>query len=315
MNTQLTSVAIPALSGTGTGECPLVLGECVQGRLENGPDFLITLPIHLCSRAEFTIDPALEQVVVTPPDRLKARAAVSRYLAESGLPSGGRLHIETPVRPSLGFGTSTADITASLRAAAAAWERTLEPDEISRRAVAIEPSDGSMYPGSVAYALRLGQVLERFGPLPPLVALVVVTGDGVDTLAFDQQREHFRYSPEEHQQLETAWGLVRQACQQRSLALLGRATTLSARLHQRLLPNAWLQELERCAPEVGAAGVSVAHSGSLASMLLDPSAADFPQVRERARRELERIAPGGWIEVSGCPQPEAEQAAVLEASP
>jgi len=36
---------------SGVGRCPLVLGECVQGRLEDGLHFLITSPIELFSSA------------------------------------------------------------------------------------------------------------------------------------------------------------------------------------------------------------------------------------------------------------------------
>src|SRR6185503_1409775 len=89
--------ALDRASVVGMGSCPLTLGECVQGRLPNGRFFLITSPIGLCSRAEYTIDLTLGEVVVEPLGMTKSLTAVKSYLAEEGLPATGRLSIETPL--------------------------------------------------------------------------------------------------------------------------------------------------------------------------------------------------------------------------
>ncbi len=285
----------------GEGACPLVLGECVQGQLADGTHFLITLPIDVCSHAEFEVDASCTQTFVEPASCAKALLASQRYLEQQGLPQGGHLRLHTPVRPGLGFGTSTADIAAGLRATAAAWGRQISPDEISRLCIAIEPTDGSMYEGSVAYAHREGRVLERFGRLPDFVALVVVDGDSVDTVAFDERRRHFHYHPSEQEDLHRAWQLVRDAARRQDLRLMAQATQLSAGINQRLLPNPWFAELSELGRELGACGVTVAHSGSLAALLLDPSATDFEHSRQQLRTRLEHLAPGGWIEVRRAP--------------
>src|SRR5262245_50992848 len=137
-------------SGTGApaagwGCCPLVLGECVQGRFRGGLHFLITAPLNLFSWARFEPRPDIAYISFDPAECTKSRTAVELFLDGEMLPPGGILSIETPLEPAHGFGTSTADICASIRAAAAAWGRTVAPEALSRIAASIEPTDGSMY--------------------------------------------------------------------------------------------------------------------------------------------------------------------------
>src|SRR4029077_359383 len=161
----------------GMGQCPLVLGECIQGQTSERRHFLITSPIGLFSWAEFirSCDDD-DSLTVEPAFCWKARTAVAEYLAQQGLPQAGTLRIATPIGSGQGFGTSTADITASLRAAAAAWNREISSETIARIAIGIEPSDGSMYPGCVAFAHREGVLIEDLGSLPSFESLVICTG-------------------------------------------------------------------------------------------------------------------------------------------
>ncbi|MEM7350415.1 MAG: hypothetical protein AAF657_06385, partial [Acidobacteriota bacterium] len=218
---------LPGLS-SATEQCPLVLGECVQGRLAGGPHFLITVPIDRNSRSTFTPEPESDRVEPRPADCSKGRRAVELYLEEEGLPKGGLLEVEQPLPTGLGFGTSTADIVASLRAAAAAWSRTISPERISRIATTLEPTDGSMYSGCVAYAHRRGKLLERFGPIPPFKALALVNGHAVETVNFDLTRRHFRYSQSDQQRLREAWEMVRAAIRRGRIGPMARAGTISA---------------------------------------------------------------------------------------
>jgi L-threonine kinase len=283
---------------SGVGVCPLVLGECVQGHLRGGPHFLITAPLPLESRAEFVADLSLGQVVTEPARCTKSRAAVERYFESQGLPVSGRLRVHTGAQSSVGFGTSTADITASLRAAAAAWGRTLSPAAISQIAIDIEPTDGSMYPGSVAYAHREGRLLESFGPLPRFRALVVLCGEDVDTVAFDAQRAHFRYSAEAEQRLLTAWRMVREAIRSADVRLMAQAGMISAEINQELLPKPLFAEIRGVVESLGAAGLLAAHSGSLLGVVLDPDAADCLERRDRIARFLEDLGLTSWQEIA-----------------
>ncbi|MFL6197935.1 MAG: hypothetical protein ACJ76J_02055 [Thermoanaerobaculia bacterium] len=284
--------------GLGTGSCPLVLGECVQGKVGDGPHFLITAPITLESRAEFIADLSRDGIAVEPAHCVKSLQAVRRYIADQQLPLRGLLRVHTGMQSSLGFGTSTADIVASIRAAAAAWHRRVSPETISRIASSIEPTDGSMYAGSVAYAHREGRLLEAFGPLPRFHAIVVLCGDGVDTVAFDKYRLQFRYSAEAERKLRTAWRMVRESSRTVNVRILGQAGMISAEINQALLPKPLFEELRNAVELLGADGLLVAHSGSLLGILLDPGRPDFPQIRERVLRFMEDLKVTAWHEVA-----------------
>jgi L-threonine kinase len=287
-----------AAPGIGAGSCPLVLGECVQGRIGDGPHFLITSPVSLLSLAEFIADTSMGRVVVEPAHYVKSLAGVLQYLGEEALPLSGMLRVHSGARTSLGFGTSTADIAASLRAAAAAWRRRISPSRISRIASRIEPSDGSMYSGSVAYAHREGRLLERFGLLPRFRAVAVICDDGVDTVEFDRHRVHFRYSDHDQKKLRMAWDMVREAERSGSVQLLAEAGTISAGINQELLPKSLFDEFQRDAGPLGAEGLFVAHSGSLLAFILDPSRPDHEARYERVLRYVTDLAFPGWMELA-----------------
>jgi L-threonine kinase len=290
--------ALDNLSRLGMGCCPLVLGECVQGRSGDGRHFLITSPIGLFSWAEFAQDRTLGRLLAEPADRTKSLRAVARYLVEQDLPLSGVLRITTPLAPGQGFGTSTADIAAALRAVAASWGRTIEPEEIARIAIGIEPSDGSMYPGCVAFAHREGLLLESLGSLPPFEALVACTGGIVDTLAFDERRRDFRYSAGDERELLRAWDMMRHANSHRDVPLMARATTISATINEQLLPKPFFSELLRFVELSGIDGLMAAHSGTALALVLDPARPGCQERFAEARAFLSSLGLPAWFHIS-----------------
>jgi|HubBroStandDraft_3_1064219.scaffolds.fasta_scaffold31582_2 uncharacterized protein involved in propanediol utilization len=292
------TAAAGGVTTLGLGHCPLVLGECVQGRLRDRGHFLITAPVNTFSWAEFAPDPALGRVVVDPPERTKSLAAVTRFLSAAGRPASGALKVFTPVRPGLGFGTSTADITASIRAAAAAWGEVAAPEVISAIATTLEPTDGSMYPGSVAFDHRRGLLLERLGPLPLFYALVVCAGSEVDTVAYDACRKDYLYSPDDERELRLAWDMVRHAARTQDLSVLASACTLSARINEQLLPKPYFHEMYEFMELTGLEGLIVGHSGALLAFLLDPSCPGFFEKLDQTRKFASDLCTGGWLEIS-----------------
>jgi uncharacterized protein involved in propanediol utilization len=282
----------------GIGSCPLVLGECVQGRLPNGRHFLITSPVGLFSWAEFRTDPDGGPLRVDPPDRCKSLAAVRAYLGAHDLPESGALRINTPLEPGRGFGTSTADIAASLRAVAAARHRTIAPETIARLAIAIEPSDGSMYHGCVAFAHRDGLLLERFGPLPQFHAVVACADGIVDTVAFDGVRVGFRYTPHDQRALLLAWDMMRHAVAHQDVALMARASTVSAMINEQLLPKPMFAEMRQFQELAGIEGLMAAHSGTALALILDPARPRYHERLACAREFVADLRPPVALEIS-----------------
>lgn len=281
----------------GMGSCPLTLGECVQGRLPDGRFFLITSPIGLSSRAEFTIDLALGDVVVVPAGLNKSLGAVKRYLEEEGLPASGVLSIDTPIGYGQGFGTSTGDITASLRAAAAAWGRSITPARVARIAIDIEPTDGSMYPGCVAFAHREGVLLEPLGTLPRFEAIVTLPGGIVDTAAFDEYRRDYFYGPRDQEDLLTAWRMVRHANRTGDVGVMAAAATMSTRINEVLLPKLLFREMLEFAEVSGIEGLMAAHSGTALAFVFDPARPGYLNRLMAARAFVESLDLPGWFQV------------------
>ncbi|WP_412538015.1 hypothetical protein R8Z50_19355 [Longispora sp. K20-0274] len=276
---------------TGTGTAPCHHGELLQGVFADATGHrhraLVTLPMAAPrTRAAFTRRPDAADIVVHPPDRAKARAAAALTLAACAPhgPGGGRLVLRGAVPVGLGMGSSSSDVIATIRAVAASCGRVLPAGTVARLAVRAEgASDPLMLAGGpVLFAQREGRVLEALGArLPPALVVGCLTGGGepVDTLALPDVgcgaadlAEYARLRAD-----------LRHAVTAVDAGLLGRVATASARLNQRVLPRPELAVLLRIAARLDALGVQVAHSGSVAGLLFDPTR---PDLVRRCRRAL-----------------------------
>ena len=127
---------------------------------------------------------------------------------------------------------------------------------------------------------------------------------GVETLTLPP----IAYAPWEIETFRGLVGLLRRAVEQRDPRLLGRVATASTVITQRHRPKRLMPELLQLAEDAGAAGVQVAHSGTVAGLLFDP-ADDAEGRMERARAELRRLGlDDTWeftTELEGSPAPAA----------
>jgi len=276
--------ASPAYSAVRVA-LPGTCGELVQGTLDGEP-CLISCPIDSYSIAEVRLQPWGGWTV--PEHAPKTHAALQAGLAYLGrMASGGYVRLQTELPRGRGYGSSTADIGATLYALGQAAGQELVPSEVARLAVHVEPSDSSLFPGLALWDHRYGHVYEDLGAPPALMVVVLDPGGVVDTLAFNQldHREVLRQLAPQHR---LAFTLLREGLQQGNLEALGVAATLSARAHQAILANPLLEPTLSLARDVRALGVCRAHSGTLLGLLLDPKDADVPAITTRAAR---RFAP------------------------
>ncbi|GAB7104239.1 L-threonine kinase BluE [Streptomyces phaeofaciens JCM 4814] len=270
----------PPAAPRGTGTAPVHHGELLQGMF-TGPGGvpvrgLVTLPCPLfTTRAVFTPS-AVGGVSVSPPWKRKAARAAG--LALGGLAAGGRLELTGEVPPGRGFGSSTSDVLAAVRAVRDALGAPLTAREAARLAVRAETaSDALMFEDTtVLFAQREGTVLEDFGHrLPPLRVLGFGTRPGtlgVDTLALPPPD----YDATELARFERLRARLREALRTGDAALVGAVATESALLNQRRLPVPALGTLLGVARSCGALGLQVAHSGDLAGLLLAPGTGTGP---------------------------------------
>lgn len=268
----------------GHGRCCGSFGELLQGALPGeDQDFLVTLPIRRWSRATFRASSGTcGDVRVLPPEKAKAREAARRTLAMCGLPRAGWLTVTSELPEGKGLASSTADMVAAVRAVCAAHGWTVRPPAIERLLRGIEPADGVMYAGVVAYHHRQVRLRRWLGALPNLAILAVDEGGAVDTLAFNRLPR--RFAPEDKEEYSALLSRMERALSAGDLAEVGRISTRSAELHQRWLPKRRLADVLAISDEIGGLGVGVAHSGTCLGVLVDGADEQHRRRVERGRR-------------------------------
>ncbi|HST58131.1 MAG TPA: hypothetical protein VLK84_05580, partial [Longimicrobium sp.] len=136
---------------------------------------------------------------------------------------------------------------------------------------------------AVLFAQRRGTLmLDLGGPLPRVRVLGFNTeGErGVATLSLPP----IPYSSWEVESYRVILGLLRRAVEQRDPALLGHVATASTRLNQRHRPKRLMPELLTMMREVGALGIQVAHSGTVAGLLFEPGSDSVGRIAEARER-------------------------------
>jgi len=296
------------LLGSATVRAPGHCGELVQGML--GDDyFLVTCPIDFFARVKVELYQGCP-AVNAPEDCPKAAAAVRATLAHLGRPElGARLTVHNPIPRSKGMGSSTVDVAAAIAATGLALGQELAPETVGQIAVAVEPSDGLMFPGIALFDHRCGRNFELLGPPPPMEIVAIDFGGAVDTLEFNRVDRRAQWQALSGQAAQ-ALDLVRRGVAQGDPALVGQGATISARANQQVLFKPQLDRVLDFAQSVGAVGVNVGHSGTIIGVLLDARPRRGKSTYHQARRafpEAElvqhfRLLGGGLQVVGPCPK-------------
>ena len=292
----------------GVGYAPAHHGELLQGMFyDSCGDLrraLVTLPQPSRGTRAVFHPSYTHGGILGPPELTKVRRAamltLRRFATHPSPAKGGRVEIISDVPRGIGMGSSTSDVTATIRAVADFHGVELARDEVARLAVLAEcASDSIMIDDRVVlFGHRDGVVLESFGyRLPPMFVISCDTEPAarVDTL---------RLQPAEYDDAElTSFGVLRAAMRRAvalsDTALLGRVATASARINERYLPKPHLNLLLQTCLRHGGCGVQVAHSGTVAGLIFD---AQLPDAEQRARRcaaELHATAASTGIAILG----------------
>lgn len=278
---------------------PATCGELVQGTFEGVP-CLVSCPIDFYSLARIHLRPGTGWEM--PDGAAKAVTALQAGLNYLGIVGwGGQLGLVSAVPRGRGYGSSTADIGATLYALGQAVGRDMAPMDVARLAVSVEPSDSSIFPGLTLFDHRAGSFYELLGPAPALAVVVIDPGGEVDTLAFNRidHRPALRRLAAQHR---AAFSLLRDGLKSEDWLAVGQAATLSARLHQAILPNPLLERVLVLAQEIDALGICRAHSGTLLGLLLDLHHADVSAAAAYVARCLKGITVTPYNLVDGGPR-------------
>lgn len=279
---------------------PGTCGELVQGSLDGTP-CLVSCPIASYSVVE--VHYGVGSGWSLKPGLAKTTAALRYGLQYLDLAdSSGCVRLSSALPHGRGYGSSTADIGATLFALGHATGRALLPAEVARLALRVEPTDGSLFPGWVLWDHRGGQICEELGAPPLLSVIVLDPGGEVDTVAYNR-RAHapiLRMLAAQHRE---AFALLREGIKHGDAAAIGAAATLSAVAHQDLLPNPLLDLALRLAQDIGAVGVCRAHSGTIIGLLIDPHETEMSNACRLARQRCpETVDIYGLSVIGGGPR-------------
>ena len=281
--------------GTASALAPGTCGELAQG-MTGGVDFLVTCPINHFSRATVTVSrsrdvgaavrgidhlPKTRQAVVEALGRLQGCLGLTGLVAD--------VSVVNPIPAGKGMGSSSADITAAVYATGQAVGVQLSPETIAQIALAVEPTDGVMFPGIAMFDHRHGAIVDLLGPPPPMEVIVIDPGGQVDTLEFNRvDRKDYWLSVAD--QTDEALELIREGIRRCDPELVGRGATISAGVGRPDDKDLWLQKATHFAAEIGAVGVNVAHSGTVLGILLDARRRQSKPAFRAAQREFATAA-------------------------
>lgn len=250
----------------GVGSCQGTFGELVQGAIQERP-FLITLPVaSLRSTATFVPCQSLDKLISIP-IKSKTEKACKLLLQRFHIHAGGYVYIQSNIPVGKGMASSSADMIAAMRAVADSYSLAITEEILSEIASKIEPTDGVMYEEIVSYDYKNGQLIERLGFPPRCLLIGFDTGGVVDTIQFNQRKKS--YTSEEAEILQQAYSMARQGMIEQNFSLLCQASTTSASVNQRILPNPYFAKLKQIAQDIHG-GVVIAHSGTVIGLLLNP---------------------------------------------
>ncbi|KAA3445861.1 hypothetical protein C7I87_31610 [Mesorhizobium sp. SARCC-RB16n] len=270
--------------------CCGTFGELLQGQLPVGsiardPHFLVTMPIALFARAHFMPIAGTRSVTVYPSHKVKAKRLAENLVIALGA-SGGILLLQSELAEGKGLASSSADLVAAARSIAGCFKCRVRTSFIEKLMAEIEPSDGVMYPGVVAYQQRECSLLSFLGQMPRLAIVGIDEGGTVETVDYDQRRGEI--STNQRAEYQELLNRARIAIPKGDAATIGKIATSSALLHQERTPKKHLNSMLKASEATSALGVIVAHSGTMIGILLDRMAADFPR---KLRSVLARVAP------------------------
>ncbi|WP_054814633.1 GHMP family kinase ATP-binding protein [Nocardia arizonensis] len=274
--------------GSAFGSC----GELLQGVTADNRDFLVTLPIREGSVAVFESDPHSAHVRVSPPHKTKALALAEMMLETSPREHGGHLTIISELPEGKGLASSTADLVATARAVADSHGAATDAAEIEAHLRRIEPSDGVMYPGAVAFYHREVRLLSRLQPLPPMTIVLGDEGGQLDTVEFNRRDKPFSFA--DTREYSAMLAELTAAIGRGDLAMIGAIATRSAIKNSALRERPHLDMVTTAARRLGALGVVVAHSGTTTGILL----ADADPDRDRKLAQAREVCAGFAVSVS-----------------
>ncbi|MTI82036.1 MAG: GHMP kinase [Firmicutes bacterium] len=248
---------------TGTASAPGSCGELVQGSIAGQP-FLISCPINIHSQITVQLSADLPR----SGQFKKIDQALQLFLKENFPEFGWLVSRKSMLPPGKGMASSTADIAASLAATAKALGVDITPEQIAQLALQVEPSDGVMFNELCYFDYLKGTTYRYLGDPPRAEVILLDPGGTVDTVAFNNNSSLKKLNIAKETQVKEALDLVKGGIEMQDIEMIGRGSTISALANQRILPKPELPEVIKWGQSFNAAGVVIAHSGTVMGLII-----------------------------------------------
>jgi uncharacterized protein involved in propanediol utilization len=272
----------------GYGSANGTFGELLQGFLPNKKSFMVTLPINLFSHAIFIPEINTTTITVFPNHKTKSRCLAQSLIKLYNIEVGGRLIIESELLEGKGLASSSADLVATAYAVSNAFKFNINEELIAKLIRPIEPSDGVMYQGIVSFYYKELQLIESIGNLSSLVIIGIDEGGMVDTIEYNSKQNF--YSQTDAIKYENMLFSISKAIRNNDLGTVGKISTESTIMNQQYNPKQCLQRLIGICEEINGVGVSIAHSGTFAGILLDQNSINFPFQKLSCLEKMKKLS-------------------------
>ncbi len=272
----------------GYGKSFASFGEIVQGRLLNGKDFLVTIPIDMWSTCELICE-SIDGPCFVDAKFSKSRKVAEHMLEILGISSGIRISIDFTRNIPIGKGlsSSTADMLAVVRAFQEVFGILVTENFISSLFANIEPHDGLHYDMSVAYNHRQGKLLRELHYIPDFHIIAVDAGGEFSTEEYNQ---NLNFTPELLTEYDKLYNELSVAFANRDDTEIARCAQKSSELHANRTGSVFLAKILKKAGEVDVLGLLTTHSGTCGGFLLPGNAPDEELNRVEAKvAEIGRV--------------------------
>lgn len=258
-------------------KCPASCGELIQG-LIGGGEKLISLPVDIYSEVTLFETKKVED----RRNKKKAMLALQKTFEYFNTPEKYVKNIDLTINSNIpiakGMASSTADIAATISAAANLLGKELSSRELGELCCEIEPSDSTIFHRLTLFDHINGIINKEYSWNPEMKILILEPSKFVNTVDF-RKNDYSKIRYENKNKLEEAHRLFSQGCKDRDKKLLGKAATISSIANQKILFKPMLNEIIEVASKLNAYGVNVAHSGTVIGILYDEAKTDVKKLK------------------------------------
>ena len=271
-------------------------GEIIQGVFATSSGYevsaLVTLPFNLMySEAKFQIIEDMTEIVLFPEKNRFSKEAIEYLREEYKLYNkGGIIELTSNINKTKGYGSSTVDICCIVSVISKAFDLNITEDEMAKIAQKIEKaSDSTMYIDKcILFQQRKAIVEKEYShKLPKMIIIGVDTDENSTVITKDLVVPD--YSLEEKELLNKALRYFEEALSSKSVGLLGKAATISAKINQNYLKKPKFKELLEIKEQSLAMGLQISHSGTVAGLIFSPDQKDLEDNISLCNKLLDEI--------------------------